>query len=351
MSLKQRQDSLKISKIGEDGKAGGGPLGNPSGHDKGGKETNMQSGSTDSTTSSETESIWSKLEKDKERKQKIRERLSSMQSLRYAASTDSDSNVTKPAGGAHVRMHIPEGSSLTSDDQVSDTKPLHQPPRPPLKGEGLRPLDPPRMTSINERINERALGDDDWSVDLKSLSSRAAEGNLRTVTAFETTAGLRERKDDQGPRRRLNTNAIDKWSRVEGIIRESDDKSLSGKNRKIASGRWKVPSLIDVILKLWKRVFDVIGRVFLVFKKPDLVNDLARDSTYAVVTFTSRQAAVAARHCLADSRGTNRWVTVSEIPSPPLADAPVCNVSSFRGCVRPVTLSISDKQKLLRHQL
>jgi hypothetical protein len=44
-------------------------------------------------------------------------------------------------------------------------------------------------------------------------------------------------------------------------------------------------------------------------------------------------------------------ITVSEIPSPPLADAPVCNVSSFRGCVRPVTMSISDKQKILRHQL
>jgi hypothetical protein len=82
-----------------------------------------------------------------------------------------------------------------------------------------------------------------------------------------------------------------------------------------------------------------------------MMDDWGRDSTYAVVTFTSRQAAVAARHCLADSRGADRWVTVSEIPSPPLADAPVCNMSSFRGCVRPVTLSISDKQKILRHHL
>jgi hypothetical protein len=400
-SLKEMQNSGKISKIDEDDKVGGGALGNPSSHDKGGNETDMESGRTDSMASSETESIWSKLEKDKERKQKIRERLSSMQSLQFETSNNRDSNVpssefpklpdpSKPVGGAHVQMHSiplvaalrpPGGSSRTSDDKVSETKPLHQPPQPPqpqqpphpsLNGEGLGSRPPPRMASINERVSNRRLGDDDWSIDLKtgtvptgyghydpldmnaskrSLSSRAAEDNLRIAAAFETTAGLRDREDDQGPRRRLNTNATDKWSKVEGIIRESDAKSFLSKNRKIASGRWKVPSLKNVILKLWKRVFEVIGRVFLVFKKPVLVDDFAQDSTFAVVTFTSRQAAVAARHCLADSRGTNRWVTVSEIPSPPLADAPVCNVSSFRGCVRPVTLTISEKQKLLRHQL
>ena len=86
-------------------------------------------------------------------------------------------------------------------------------------------------------------------------------------------------------------------------------------------------------------------------KTPEVVDDLARDSTFAVVTFTSRQAAVAARHCLADSRGAGRWVTVADIPVPPLADAAVCNLTSIRGCVRPVSISINDKQKLIRHNM
>jgi len=76
--------------------------------------------------------------------------------------------------------------------------------------------------------------------------------------------------------------------------------------------------------------------------------DIAGESTFAVITFTSRQAAVAARHCLTDSRGADRWNTVSAIPSPPLADAPI---ASFKGFFRPVTISINDRQKMIRHIL
>ena len=35
--------------------------------------------------------------------------------------------------------------------------------------------------------------------------------------------------------------------------------------------------------------------------------------TYAVITFTSRQAAVAARQCLVDGSGINRWVEIEEV--------------------------------------
>ena len=59
--------------------------------------------------------------------------------------------------------------------------------------------------------------------------------------------------------------------------------------------------------------------------------------TYAVVTFTSRQAAIAARQSLADGGATNTWKQVDDIPIPPLADAPPRNLLFFRGCCRPVT--------------
>jgi hypothetical protein len=98
--------------------------------------------------------------------------------------------------------------------------------------------------------------------------------------------------------------------------------------------------------------------------------------TYAVVTFSSRQAAIAARQCLADGGVRNTWKQVDDIPIPPLADAPPRNICFFRGCwyvpsmincegltvvlfltflffcfrwhSRPVTLTINYKEKKLR---
>lgn len=53
------------------------------------------------------------------------------------------------------------------------------------------------------------------------------------------------------------------------------------------------------------------------------VVNILEHPTYAVVTFTSRQAAVAARQCLADAGAINRWIEFEELPVSPLADAPV----------------------------
>lgn len=78
----------------------------------------------------------------------------------------------------------------------------------------------------------------------------------------------------------------------------------------------------------------------------DLATDLmARDSTFAVVTFTSRQAAIAARHALADGRGAGRWISIDDLPVPPLADASAFNICDCRGCCRPVTVTLNDHQK------
>lgn len=54
--------------------------------------------------------------------------------------------------------------------------------------------------------------------------------------------------------------------------------------------------------------------------------------SYAIVTFTSRQAAVAARQCLADGGAQNVWKQADDIPVPPLADAPPRDIFFFRGC-------------------
>jgi len=79
-----------------------------------------------------------------------------------------------------------------------------------------------------------------------------------------------------------------------------------------------------------------------------VVGEIQSNSTFAVVTFTNRQAAVAARHLLADGRGAKRWQAIEKHPVPPLADSASCDLVTCRGCCRPLTLSISDSQKLIR---
>lgn len=70
--------------------------------------------------------------------------------------------------------------------------------------------------------------------------------------------------------------------------------------------------------------------------------------SFAVVTFTSRQAAVAARNCNIDGRGSSRWFTKKGLPVTPLSDAAPFDLKTCRNCCRPVTLSLNVRQKKLR---
>ena len=70
--------------------------------------------------------------------------------------------------------------------------------------------------------------------------------------------------------------------------------------------------------------------------------------SYAVITFSSRQSAIAARQCLADGGANNSWQQIDEIPIPPLADAPPRKPCFCRGFCRPVTLTINYKEKKCR---
>ncbi|KAG7355019.1 protein of unknown function DUF221-domain containing protein [Nitzschia inconspicua] len=81
---------------------------------------------------------------------------------------------------------------------------------------------------------------------------------------------------------------------------------------------------------------------------PPKVTKVLDHPSFAIVTFTSRQAAIAARQCLADGKGIDRWDQVDAIPIPPLADAPPCDIFFCRGCCRPVTLTINPKERKVR---
>lgn len=86
-------------------------------------------------------------------------------------------------------------------------------------------------------------------------------------------------------------------------------------------------------------------------KEGNLVGSVVDNHTYAVVTFTSRQAAIAARQCMADGSGLGRWEEIEDLPIPPLADSPPWDICLCRGCCRPVTLTINDSHKRCRKNM
>ena len=158
-----------------------------------------------------------------------------------------------------------------------------------------------------------------------------------------------------GLTRRWNSSVSPKnesvrWNQVEQIIKSDEvlqqgiHNSSTYQPRKPSTGVWKMPSY-QIAWNITKESSNATAR-WMTNKTKKVVDELARESTFAVVTFTNRQAAVAARHCLADGRGADRWITVEETPVPPLADAAACDFITCRGCCRPVTLTITRKQQV-----
>lgn len=142
------------------------------------------------------------------------------------------------------------------------------------------------------------------------------------------------------------------WEMVEAVAHDSCETGIGGsidEDREVATGKWEMASITNFLRKSMKRTRKLL--TWTSHKSNQAVDVLARDSTFAVVTFTSRQAAVTARRCLADGRGTDRWRQIESVPIPPLADAAACDLHTCRGCCRPVTLSINDNQKKWRKYL
>jgi len=137
-------------------------------------------------------------------------------------------------------------------------------------------------------------------------------------------------------------NRPDQWAQVEEIINNSQ--------RVLTTGVWEIPEVNKLpdacatTMKSW--VKDVKSWASRTTK--GVVDELSSDANFAVVTFTSRQAAVAARQCLADGRGEGKWEPVRDIPVPPLADGAAYDFKTCRQCCRPVSLTINPRQQLIR---
>ena len=210
--------------------------------------------------------------------------------------------------------------------------------------------------------------------DVTAVGSHASENDEMSHVASWSASGTRRFPHNDGEhyivndqsslqpyhssRRRLDTggfsqmtlekveeNQISDWEKVQQAVQDNHAAAGKHEQRNISSGAWKIPSIKDILQRLWKQV------KFPFKKTIDAVDEFKSTSTFAVVTFTSRQAAVAARHCLSDGRGVGRWIPVEDIPVPPLADASVCDFCDCRGCCRPVTLTVNPKQQFIRRYI
>ena len=188
--------------------------------------------------------------------------------------------------------------------------------------------------------------------------------NSLTVDDDESVRN-RENSGESFLRRRANTaqsaltdggqaseRSSNQWEQVNSILKTTDDVAP---NEEIETGVWVKPTFSfksfastvksEILLKMNAAVKWTKG------KTDPLTSKVAKSSTYAVVTFSSRQAAVAARHCLADGRGVNRWLSAETVPVPPLADAAPLDIITCRGCCRPVTLNVNENQLMVRRYL
>jgi hypothetical protein len=180
-----------------------------------------------------------------------------------------------------------------------------------------------------------------------------SENRDSTAMSDSVSKGTTAPATESVPLYPLNTDFDDTtsahWAQVESIVTEAKVIHSMSTPSIIPTGAWAFTGLRG-FFHLTKKKGKGIQK-WAKEQSKEAVSNLARESTYAVLTFTSRQAAVAARSCLADGRGAGRWLTLKEIPIPPLSDAAPGDLVTFRNCCRPVTLSINERQKSMRNYL
>ncbi len=195
----------------------------------------------------------------------------------------------------------------------------------------------------------RFLFDSDVKQDEDDESSKLSK--CQSIATIRRRANTAQSAYSEGDMSR----AGNQWNQVNSILRtkDLDDESSSVNNRDIETGVWVNPSFKSFTAAVksdFLAFLRVVGR-WTKGKTDPLTSTLAKDSTYAVITFSSRQASVAARHCLTDGRGVQRWLSVETVPVPPLADSAPCDIITCRGCCRPVTLNINNNQLMLRRYI
>lgn len=120
--------------------------------------------------------------------------------------------------------------------------------------------------------------------------------------------------------------------------------------QRMSSGKWHF-SPGDSFLKRLREMAQPQVSESVPTKRGSIIGGVVDRHIYAVVTFTSRQAAIAGRQCMSDGSGLGRWEEIGDLPIPPLADSSPWDICLCRACCRPVTLTINDSQKRCRRNM
>lgn len=187
------------------------------------------------------------------------------------------------------------------------------------------------------------------SIDLQS-NGEPADGSKRDLISrfFRKTTSVRLRSSRKTGETREED--VDPWDTVQAIALEAKNtKRRRAITHRVNDGRWSGPSFPRILRGIRNGCQTMVSRAK--DNSGDMTDVMARDSTYAVVTFTSRQAAIAARKCLADGRGADSFETVDHLPVPPLADSSAFNMCDCRGFTRPVTIGLNYNQKNWRRTM
>lgn len=256
-----------------------------------------------------------------------------------------------PGKGSRDRLGIaPQSRYGTPEPQVRDDSPGPCSPASPFVARATSPFNKNDtfLTMNSEgmfRVRKTATFDVEEGV--SSSESHTVRRRNNTSTSEDTLLSSGKQQSDQW-------DQVNRILRLENVANDrasgEDCESNSNNEQHIETGAWKHPltSFASAIKTECCSGLRAVGKLVKGKAADPLAKKIAKDTTYAAVTFSSRQAAVAARHCLADGRGRQRWLSLHTVPVPPLADAAPCDIITCRGCCRPVTLNLNSNQLMIR---
>jgi len=173
------------------------------------------------------------------------------------------------------------------------------------------------------------------------------------MSADDVIQDLIRAEDDDNERTvfSLTTDGILLTQRQDKIQQSLTSTSDDGQSDR--DGRWTRAgwgTLFDYLKKICKSAFSYCCRIRFPCSQATRMTKkkLGQAGSYAVVTFTSRQAAASARSCCIDGRGSSRWYVIHDLPVSPLSEAAPFDLKTCRNCCRPVTLSLNPGQKKIR---
>ena len=253
---------------------------------------------------------------------------------------ESHLSVESNASHGNCESTVPS-ATLSSTASVSGSKPI----RGHRRDKTIESATFPDALSLEAKLYKVASNDKDYAAEKNRLATASGDSRSSELSIFDDKTSGAANVNRTEALVVSSSESESMWHRVQSLVAESRSKSI--KETRVFDGSWRLPSF----RALYRSVQESIGHIghWSNSNTKAAIETMTRESTYAVVTFTSRHAAAIARQTLADSRGANRWVVVDEIPVPPLADASACDLSSCRNCCRPVTMTISDRQKAIRH--